>query len=419
MVPPVDANLKIVLTSIGDTLADLDVFVIADDGSGNCDPANCLEQGYVSANPEIIPSVPVTGGATYFVVVDGYQGAVGDFELQVFDAGQNWIFATSTTHLGSAIGGLTGADAICQAAAADADPPLAGNFVAWLSTNTVNAIDRLDDSSGWMRPDLMPFARSQQDLLAGHILYPPRVDELDNDLSGYSEWAFTGTEPDGTVTDAFSNCNGWTGSSDLARLGAVSGGTAAWTTVGSQACGLPARIICMNNDHISYVPFEPEDGRMAWLSEGTFTPGGGFSPADSMCQAEGADAGYEGAFMALLAMTTNPAASYFSTVGGPWIRPDGVTVIPVPADFIDGAPIQAPINVTTDGTYVGNAQVWTGADSADALATNATNCSNFSNTDEGAGGVSGNSSLSNGRYFNDPLYPSTCDTARRVYCLQL
>ena len=66
------------------------------------------------------------------------------------EAQQRRVFVTSTTS-GPDLGGLAGADTVCNTLAADAG--LGGAWVAWLSTQSVNAEDRLTPGSG-------PFVRA-------------------------------------------------------------------------------------------------------------------------------------------------------------------------------------------------------------------------------------------------------------------
>ncbi|MBL4634871.1 MAG: DUF1554 domain-containing protein [Kofleriaceae bacterium] len=60
------------------------------------------------------------------------------------------VFVTSSQFSGN-LGGLSGADSICQGAAESAN--LGGNWRAWLSTPTVSAIDRIADVAPWYLPD--------------------------------------------------------------------------------------------------------------------------------------------------------------------------------------------------------------------------------------------------------------------------
>lgn len=75
-----------------------------------------------------------------------------------YGTGPKTVFLTSNTYnadlksAGGALTGLRGADEICQAAAENGNVP-PGTYIAWLSTSTKDAIDRLPDNfAGYMMP---------------------------------------------------------------------------------------------------------------------------------------------------------------------------------------------------------------------------------------------------------------------------
>src|SRR5262245_25674027 len=90
------------------------------------------------------------------------------------------MFVTSTRQTSGSLGGLTGADALCQARAEEAG--VGGTSVAWLSSTQADAIDRIAAGSGWVRRDGLPVVQSTADLTLGRIWYPPRLDEQGTDL---------------------------------------------------------------------------------------------------------------------------------------------------------------------------------------------------------------------------------------------
>ncbi|MFH2006416.1 MAG: DUF4215 domain-containing protein [bacterium] len=66
-----------VTATLSDMTEDLDLFVLSDLGTA-CDTANsCLDMGDTTV------SWAAAAGSTYYLVVDGYQGAVGDYQLSV------------------------------------------------------------------------------------------------------------------------------------------------------------------------------------------------------------------------------------------------------------------------------------------------------------------------------------------------
>lgn len=69
--PSTDGTARLTLSSL---TADMDVFVLRDDGLG-CNQQSCV----AGANQTV--DVPVTAGTTYYVVVEGFTGATGSYDL--------------------------------------------------------------------------------------------------------------------------------------------------------------------------------------------------------------------------------------------------------------------------------------------------------------------------------------------------
>ena len=70
-VAPFDGTVTVTLD---DESAETDILVVSD-AQGLCDPANCVATGFDEATFEAV------AGTTYYLVVDGYDGAVGSFTL--------------------------------------------------------------------------------------------------------------------------------------------------------------------------------------------------------------------------------------------------------------------------------------------------------------------------------------------------
>ena len=132
----------------------------------------------------------------------------------VATAQQSRVFISSSVFPSGDLGGLAGADMTCNNLAAAAG--LGGNWVAWLSTSTENAVDRLIPGSG-------PFVRAQPpmaglviandiiELTSGTLQNSIQLDELGFD-PGSNGAVWTGTRPDGTVaTDPTFHCSGTQG----------------------------------------------------------------------------------------------------------------------------------------------------------------------------------------------------------------
>src|SRR5262249_17968218 len=145
-------------------------------------------------------------------------------------------------------GGLLGAKAICNARAAAGG--LGGDYVAWLSSSTVDAKDQLTGSGGWGRPDGKAFTNTLAELLAGEGFFPHTLPQSGNAPSNNNRFNYnpiTNTNENGLKysTSAGSNCNDWTSTnSNGGDAGAYGGGTRDWTDRYGTGCNNAAPLIC-------------------------------------------------------------------------------------------------------------------------------------------------------------------------------
>jgi hypothetical protein len=155
------------------------------------------------------------------------------------------VFLTRAKFDGN-LGGLTGADAKCAAAATGAG--LNGSWQAWLSTTTVNAIDRLADVGPWVD-------------LQGATMFPSKTALIDDGPSGSGLWLdergmflstaniWTATNWQGVYNQNLTvgpPCAEWTSSSqqDQARVGQVGRTGTAWTWFAATSCSQTLHLIC-------------------------------------------------------------------------------------------------------------------------------------------------------------------------------
>ena len=103
--------------------------------------------------------------------------------------------------------GLEAGDAICASAAAAAHLPDPDAFVAWLSTSSTDARDRVTSNGPFRRLDAFIVANNAADLTDGSLDTSIHIDEHGNYLNGTPEVA-TGTLADGTASGT--DCLGWT-----------------------------------------------------------------------------------------------------------------------------------------------------------------------------------------------------------------
>jgi hypothetical protein len=149
------------------------------------------------------------------------------------------VFVTSQSFKGAEIGGRSGGDDKCNAAATAA--ALGGNWVAWLSDSTTDARDLVANVE-YQRIDGSLLASNLTDLLDGTIATPISLDENGNAQPGKEVW--TGTSATG-VRAAYT-CNDWTSSSpgNRAQHGKSDRADAKWTEETRTNCNASARIYC-------------------------------------------------------------------------------------------------------------------------------------------------------------------------------
>ena len=178
---------------------------------------------------------------------DGPRASDGPLHVEAGSSAKR-IFITHQTFQGAltAGGGLAGADAACTSAAQGAQ--LGGSWLAWLSTTTVDAIDRVNDVGPWydLRGSLIFADKANLTTSPAASLW---YDETGAMLASDKIW--TGTGYGGTYIAALSGtspCAEWTSAamSDQAKVGQVGRSDgAAWTAQSNTTCDQQAHLICI------------------------------------------------------------------------------------------------------------------------------------------------------------------------------
>ncbi len=151
-----------------------------------------------------------------------------------------------STYQGNAnVGGLSGADAICLIEATAAGLPAPASFVAWLSTSSVHAIDRLTYDGPWIRVDGVKIAESKTDLTDGYLLAPLNVSAGHEFVGPYGVW--TGTGLSGLASGG--NCGDWGTATGTATSGTAPYANLYWTakSTTSQCSYSGGRLYCFSN----------------------------------------------------------------------------------------------------------------------------------------------------------------------------
>ena len=147
------------------------------------------------------------------------------------------VFLTSTNQNGN-LGGLAGADAICQARATAAS--LGGTWRAWLSTSTTNASTRVG-SGPWHRVgDFTKVADDIADLTDGTL--DAQINRNESGAIVATSVVFTGTTTAGNVTA--NTCNNWTSTAGQGGRGSSGATGATWTQNNSENCANSRRLYC-------------------------------------------------------------------------------------------------------------------------------------------------------------------------------
>lgn len=323
---------------------------------------------------------------------------------------RNVAFVTSTVYTVATLGGVSGADAACQARAAAANLP--GNFVAYIDEGGGTGLrDRLGDANSWVRIDGKPFT----DNLIGRVFYPPELDESGSRVGA--------TPPAlGEVINADTSCAGWTSTSaGLLPLGDPTGGFGGWEMARYGSCSDTFRLYCLQKDFRNPVLVTPATGRSAFVSDAFWVPGGGIAAADAVCQGDAQTNGLAGTYRAFLATSTASALSRFDTSGAPWVRVDGIPIVEAATDLANArGRFVAAFQITASSNFLGNDIAWTGSADPAAPGTLGITCNDWRSNANSASGTAGSLQFSSFSQALGSGPESACDTPySHLYCLQL
>lgn len=344
----------------------------------------------------------------------GFDSIAGDAGVVVAATDANYAFVSTTQVAPGALGGLGGADAICNSDAANARLP--GTYVAWLSTSTTNAVDRLAGARGWVRLDGKPIADQATDIAAWNAIEPIAFDALARPVA---ELVTTTSANDGTfVGDA---CDDLTQPVDsiLALEGRSDATGALLSSADAHGCDLAMPLFCFGIDRVQPVGVPPPTaGKLLFVSS-FWSPGGGVTDADAHCASDAQAAGATGAFLAWLSTSAQPASTRFSAASGPIVRPDGVVVARDVAALAAGTLDTAP-NVTLARTYT-STSVWSGGVTPSLAGSASSSCQDWTSSAPSELGDTGLAELGDPGYFGDAdiLDDSTCNNGIvALYCLE-
>ena len=295
------------------------------------------------------------------------------------------------------LGGVTGADAICQAEAAIAS--LDGEFIALLKADTrPDPAQLFANSRGWQLPSGRWVADLPTQLSDGSFFQP---------INEYSDGIVVDAANDGyrVWSGDFANfhCNNW--------LSTVPQGDQAWLAQwrrlsdGPHPCSETLRLFCFERGQQHAFTQPPITHKRIFLSNGEFTPGSART-ADALCQTEATAALLPGTYQALLpapgvAALDNLLDARTTT----YQRVDGITV-----GLLGTSAVQHTyITLSADGTVPADSGVWTGGDPA---VVQVNTCNNW----RSAAGMAERSAAFDWPGFEGLV--DQCSTALRLYCIE-
>jgi hypothetical protein len=157
-------------------------------------------------------------------------------------SGHREAFLTSANVTGN-LGGIAGADAVCQSAAADANLHQPGSFKALLTSAALGSsvADRFQFDGPWYRRDGLIFAHDKAELTGGAVTLPLNVTET-GEYTGIAV-ALTGARADGTPSGH--DCGNWGFDATDSPAGGALANTIAFYANGHDWLG-PADSSCVN-----------------------------------------------------------------------------------------------------------------------------------------------------------------------------
>jgi hypothetical protein len=312
----------------------------------------------------------------------------------------NTVFLSSTMHDGN-LGGLVGADAICQG---DANAVgLDGSYIALLWINQIDPTTRLGNARGWFDVTGRPIADQPGDFTASNTIYPIQYTADGTLLRDQLAW----------VGSLGEDCNAWSDNT-ASYMGAEASSNELITPYFFSPCTSSYRLICLETARSTPVSPPQETGRIAFETTASWYPngssGGGLSGADTYCAMQATAAGLQGTFLAMLATNTATAASRFDLAGPPWRRVDGVLLTQTAGDLFSGPAYLDTFLARTAGNQpaLASMSVWRGGTGG--------TCGNWSVMS--TGGDTGNA-ITTQRTTFEHLNTSACASGEPLICLQM
>jgi hypothetical protein len=330
------------------------------------------------------------------------------------------IFVTAGTFNG-ALGGLSGADAACQAAA-DAGAWTSANapgatWTALLSDPTAEARERVPGGAPLFNTNEEQVRLDTDFLWAAPLQAAPRYDEHGVAVAGGE--VFTASTAVGAY--AGSSCSGWTAAAGLVTTGNPTVTTASWQNASSLgACAGPARLYCVSSPLALPDPERIPDlstARLLFVTSATTTGAlGGLTGAHGLCRVAAANgaatAGIDAQWFALLATLDGVRARDHVQGLGAVVDVGGRPLARSVPELWEGALVNGVIADEDGAAATGNLSVWTGARPSGVPSGD--DCAGW--TDGASAQATVGTAGATGPAWLDAS-SGPCSAARRLYCI--
>lgn len=182
---------------------------------------------------DVTVTAPTVGTGTLVVTLANGESASSSLVSVI---GTRHVFVTATPTDGN-LGGIAGADALCQARAVELG--VGGpTYLAWLGDSTTSPAARFTHAGPYVRLDGTPIAADFADLTDGTLDAPI--------VPGQATKVWTNVSAAGNEPGFGQHCQDWTSSSssDEGRQGQADQTTALWTTLAPTTCDQLAVLYC-------------------------------------------------------------------------------------------------------------------------------------------------------------------------------
>lgn len=153
------------------------------------------------------------------------------------------VFVTGTTYSGN-LGGLSGADQICQSLADQAGLP--GTYKAWLSDSLTSVSSRITHASvPYQRVDGVIIANNWSDLTDSSLGAAISITESGEIVVGTAVW--TNSKANGAIASTTNTCTDWGATSGQGFRGNDSSMNRYWTMSGLLGCNYSLHLYCFQD----------------------------------------------------------------------------------------------------------------------------------------------------------------------------